>query len=255
MKIFHSKDFGSVLMILAIFVCCGFTKINDIETAILEKDFKKAQDLAENFVKHNPKSPDLNQARYYLGVSDLGLLQYEEARKAFKTVLNGGASESLYDKAWLGVLDSLGMQERFDEALAGAEKFLVERPQSELVSIVYLKLGRTNLKLSHWDKAQTYLQKVIHDFPNSFEANTARQLLEEQRYFAIQVGSFKDQQHALVLVDELKKKGEYAYLVETKDNEGRPLYRVRVGQLTTLDEAHQMRQHLSSQGYATHIYP
>ena len=234
---------------------CGFTKLNDIETAIMEKDFKAGRDLAEDFIKANPSASEINKAKYYLGVSELGLSQYSEARALFKQVLQANPSENLRDKAWLGVIDSLGMEEKFVESLAEAENFLKERPHSEFLSVIYLKLGRSNLKLSRWDKAQEYLQKLIHDLPNSFEAYIARQLLEEKRYFAIQVGSFHDQSRASGLVDELKKKGEYSYLVETKGQDGQSLFRVRVGQFTSLDDARQMRRHLSHEGYPTHIYP
>ena len=42
MKILMSRNFGAALALLSVFIFCGFTKINDIETAIIEKDFKKA---------------------------------------------------------------------------------------------------------------------------------------------------------------------------------------------------------------------
>lgn len=257
MKIFmHVPRKLSALSVLLIFlVFSGFTKMNDIETAIIEKDFKTAKNLAEEFVSQNPSSLDAAKAKYYLGLSELGLVQYESARTAFNQVLELNPSASLYDKAWLGIIDSFGMEEKFEDDLVQAERFLKERPHSEFLSVIYLKIGRANLKLSRWSKAEDYLKKLIHEFPKSFEAHTARQLLSEKRFFAIQVGSFLDRERAIALVEELNNKGEYGYLVETQDHEGRAFYRVRVGQLKTLDEAHDMRQRLSEQGYPTHIYP
>jgi len=245
----------TLYVVVLILVSSGFTKINDIETAIIEKDFKTAKNLAEDFVANNPTSSDSAKAKYYLGISELGLVQYDAARTAFNQVLELNPSDSLYDKAWLGIIDSLGMEEKFEEDLAQAEKFLKERPHSEFLSVIYLKIGRANLKLSRWGNAEEYLKKLIHDFPKTFEAHTARQLLAEKRYFSIQVGSFLDQTRAIALVDELKSKGEYSYLVETQDHDGRAFYRVRVGQLKTIDEAHDMRKRLSEQGYPAHIYP
>jgi tetratricopeptide (TPR) repeat protein len=245
----------SCYVVVLFLVSSGFTKINDIETAIIVKDFKAAKSLAEDFLAKNPVHPDAAKAKYYLGLSELGLVQYDEARIAFNQVLEVNPSKSLYDKAWIGIIDSLGMEGKFEEDLAQAEKFLKDRPDSEFLSVIYLKIGRANLKLSRWGKAEEYLKKVINEFPKTFEAHTARQLLAEKRFFSIQVGSFLDQARAIALVEELKNKNEYAYLVETQDHEGRAFYRVRVGQLKSIDEAHEMRQRLSEQGYPAHIYP
>lgn len=255
MKSFPHSLTHQFLLIASVLVFCGATNVSDIETAIIEKDFKKSRELAESFIKKNSNSGELNQIRYYLGVSELGLMHYEEARNIFKGIMASRPTETLYDRAWLGVIDSYGLEERFEDALTQAQKFLKERPRSEFLSVIYLKLGRANLKLSHWEVAQQYLQRLIKEFPNSFEAHTAKQLLEEKRYFSIQVGSFLEQQRAASLVEELNSKGEYAYMVETTDKEGHPFYRVRVGQFTELKEAHQMREHLSQQGYPTHIFP
>ncbi len=251
----RSSHVFNVFLICGFCFFCGFASISDIETAIIEKDYKTSKVLAEKFIARKSTSDETNQARYYLGISELGLAHYSAARAAFKRVMRATSSDSLYEKAWLGVIDSLGMEQDFSEDLKQAEQFLMKRPDSEFLSVIYLKLGRAHLKLSHWEKAQDYLNKVVHDFPKSLEAHTAQQLLEEKRYFAIQVGSFLDQSRATALVEELKGKGEYAYLVETQDHEGRVFYRVRVGELKNLHEANTMQKRLSNQGYPTHIYP
>ncbi len=251
----YSHTLLSVFLLLSFCLLCGFTAQSDIETAIMNKDFEKAKTLAESFIAENPASPQIAQVRYFLGISQLGLAHYQQARSEFENVLHSSPTDNLYDKASLGIIDSLGMEQNFEEDLRQSQQFLSKRPHSEFLSVIYLKLARANFKLSRWDKAQGYLKKIIRDFPKSFEAHSARQLLEEKRYFAIQVGSFLDQSRAMALADELKKKGEYAYLVETQDNEGRVFYRVRVGELKSLNEANRMQEHLSNQGYPTHIYP
>lgn len=251
----HYPTLWNVFLLLCFCLFCGFVVQSDIETAIMNKDFKTAKTLSENFIAQSPSDPQVHQVRYYLGISELGLAQYQQARDEFKRVLHSSVGDNLYDKAWLGIMDSLGMEQNFEEVLKQAERFLRKRPHSEFLSVIYLKLGRANLKLLRWNKAQGYLNTVIRDFPKSFEAHTARQLLEEKHYFAIQVGAFLDKNRAMALTDELKKKGEYAYLLETQDAQGRVFYRVRVGELKTLDQANRLREHLSSEGYPTNIYP
>ena len=83
----------------------------------------------------------------------------------------------------------------------------------------------------------------------------ANQLLEEKQYFAVQVGSFQTHELAQKLVNELKEKGQYAYIVETKDKNAKRLFRVRVGQFARLNEAQHLKDQLSTLGYSTHIYP
>ena len=57
------------------------------------------------------------------------------------------------------------------------------------------------------------------------------------------------------MVDQLKSKGQYAYVVETQSAQDNKFYRVRVGQMTSLSEAKDLEIKLSGQGYPTLIYP
>lgn len=196
---------GSMVVVLAL-TLSAYVSVSDVETAIIEKDYAQAREKAEALIKENPSQEKLNQIRYYLGVSQLGLNQYALARKSFKLVMKNHPDDRLYDQAWLGIIDSYGMEEKFELSLSESEKFLKQRPQSEFLSIIYLKIGRANLKLSHWDTARIALNKLVRDYPESFEAHTAGQLLEERRLFTIQVGAFLDQSRALVLLEELQAK-------------------------------------------------
>ncbi|MBF0485563.1 MAG: SPOR domain-containing protein, partial [Candidatus Omnitrophica bacterium] len=89
----------------------------------------------------------------------------------------------------------------------------------------------------------------------TFEAITAKQLLEEKQYFTVQVGAFADKGRAEKLVAELIARKEYAYIVETKASDTRSYYRVRVGQLSTLKDAQALETKLAGLGYPTLIYP
>ena len=65
----------------------------------------------------------------------------------------------------------------------------------------------------------------------------------------------KDFVKAEGLVQELKSRGEYAYIVETIDHAQKKFYRVRIGQLSTLEEAEGLKVKLAQFGYPARIYP
>ena len=106
-----------------------------------------------------------------------------------------------------------------------------------------------------WEDANKFLTKIVSDFPQSPEAPIAKQLLEEKQYFAVQVGSFLDKSRALELIEDLKGSGQYSYVVETTAPDGEVFYRVRVGQMSSLKDAEELKNRLDKLGYPTLIYP
>lgn len=255
MRNFLERYLQAGFVVLSFVFLCGFSDLGDIERAIIEKDFHKAQALAQEFMRTQPEGEEKQQVNYYLGLSQLGLEQYAEGRQTFHSLLKSEPRGSLYDKASLGVIDSYSLEENYTAALREAEHLLKRRGDSELLSLIYLKVARAHLKLAHWEEARRYLRMILEKFPASFEVHIAKQLLSEEQYFAIQVGSFLSRQRANALVEELKQKGEYAYTVEVLSPDGQQFYRVRVGRFSSLDEAKSLRQHLTGQGYPTRIYP
>src|SRR5438876_5054272 len=71
--------------------------LRDIETAILEGDFNKAKTLSQQFIDQKPLKADLDQALYFLGLSDLRLEHPQEARNTFNLLLSGMPEEPLRD--------------------------------------------------------------------------------------------------------------------------------------------------------------
>jgi len=250
---------NSLLFALAFFALTGVliaaTTLTDIETAVMQEDYPAAENLAKEFIEAKPYKKDLDYALYYLALSELRQGDYANAYSNFSLLLSGLPKEELRDKAYLGYIEALYLSSEYAEGLKIAEEFLEKSPKSEFISAVYLKLGRGNLKLRNWQKAQEYLNKIIHDFPQSPEAHAAKQLLAEKQYFSVQVGAFLERLRAENLITELKQKGEYAYIVETVDNLDRKFYRVRVGKTALLEEAQKLESKLAQSGYPTIIYP
>lgn len=229
--------------------------LSDVEAAVMNKDYEQACVLASQVLKESAKPQERVQAEYYLGLSQLRMGQYAEARKAFEIVMHASPDQELYDKAGLGLVEGLYMPGFYKDALKEGEALLRKSPNSQSKSLIYLKLARANLKMTQWQKAREYLQKIIAEFPQSFEAPIAKGLLEEKEYFTVQVGSFLDRAKAVRLTEELKARDQYAYIVETASAEGKTFYRVRVGQMASLGDAQTLKSELSRLGYPTLIYP
>ena len=256
MKSFFCKiNFG--ILLLAVFCFYGFSDISlkDIETAIIKQDYEQAKKVATQLLSSELKADERDEILYYLGLCDLRLGQYAQAREVFTGLTKKKIDGPLADKAYLGLFDGYYIDGYYEQAYRIAKRLLKISPKSEFLSLIYLKLARANLKLAQWKKAREYLKKITVQFPDSLEVHVAKQLLNEKQYFAVQVGAFIDRKRAENLTGELQQKGEYAYIVETIDHQNRKFYRVRVGQLALLDEAQKLKSKLSEAGYPTQIYP
>lgn len=246
-----------ILLFLAVLGLCGFSNVSikDIETAVITQDYEQARELASQLLSREAAGESYQEALYYMGLCEVHLGNYRQAAETFTKLGKEKMKGELRDKAYLGLFDAYYMDEHYEKAYAVAKKLLKWSPKSEFASLIYLKYARANLRLARWKEARKYLDRVITDFPNSMEVHVARQLLEEEQYFAVQVGAFMERARAEKLSNELQQKGQYAYIVETVDQKDNKFYRVRVGQLARLNEAQQLKSELSSEGYPTQIYP
>lgn len=236
--------------------------LTDVEAALLNRDYVHAQKLAEEVLANQPKDSEAYKALYYVGLSQLRQAQYNEALESFNKIKNEELGAQLRERVYLGLFDAYYLLEGYQDADATLQELLREgaKPRSrwgkpEAGSLVYFKLAKANMKLAHWGQATGYLEKVVRSFPNSLEVPAAKQLLEEKHYFAVQVGAFMERRLAEALVDELKQKEEYAYIIESVDSQNRKFYRVRVGQLAMLKEAQALKNRLAKFGYPAQVYP
>ena len=248
-----------IFVCLLVLIFSGFEKSSEallnIETAVMSQDYKKAKKLAQEFIRQGTDKKKVDEARYYLGLTYLRLGEYKEARVIFNNLKKKSHVPKLQEKVYLGLFDAFYLEEKYKDAYAAITNLLKKSPQSDSLSLIYLKAARVSLKLASWDEARKYLKKIAVKFPNSLESFSAKQLLDEKQFFAVQVGSFTDRVRAEKLVKELKRKGKYAYIVETVFKDGQKFYRVRVGQLASLSSAQKLKSQLSKEGYPTSIYP
>jgi len=253
------SEINFIFFLIAIIFLYGFSPrneaIKEIETSILQKQYSEAKKKTQKFISGVSDKKQLEGARYYLGLIYIQLGEYDQARIIFRKLIKKTNAISLQDKIYLGLFDAFYLEKKYKRAHSAISRLLKLRPNSNILSLIYLKLAKVNLKLAAWDEAQKYLKKIELDFPESLEAPLAKQLLEEKQYFAVQVGSYLDYSRAEKLMAELKKKGEYVYIVETYASAKKKFYRVRVGKLASLNDAQALKLQLSKEGYPTLIYP
>ncbi len=246
-------------VIAAVFILLStnaFASMEDIETAVMNKDYQSVQKEATDLLRHTNSSKERALAHYYIGLSQLRLGKYADSRKTFGILMQQHPDQELYDKAAVGLIEGLNMSGFYQDALKEGERYIKKNSQSSYLSVVYLKMARANLKLMRWQKANDLLNKITKDFPQSMEAPIAQGLLEEKQYFAVQVGAFEDKSRAVSLTNELKAKEFYAYIVETTMmHDNKKFYRVRVGQIASLGKAEELEKSLATLGYPTLIYP
>jgi len=248
------------LIVTILFLSCSVgtacADIEQIKVAILKKDYPAVKQLAEEILTFAVVEKSLaSETRYYLGVSQLYLEKFNQARKNFKQVIKEKPVVQIRDRAYLGLFDVDYLQGNYKEALKTIKKLRKISPKTQYLSLVYLKTARVYIKLAYWNKSREYLNKILDKFPNSLEYHIAQQLLEEKQFFAVQIGAFLDQKRAEQLTLQLKEKDEYAYIIETLDRKNQKFYRVRVGQMTRLSDAQELKGKLAKEGYPTQIYP
>ena len=236
-------------------VAPAFAAMPDIEAAIMNKDYGQARDLASGMIKQSTDPAKRTEAQYYYGLAQLRLNQYGEARSAFQAVMDSHPTQDLYDKAALSLTEAYYMEGLYTDSLDTAKQLLTKSRYSSFLSLIYFKIAGADLKLMRWEEAHEYLNKLLQDFPQSPEAPVAKQLLDEKQYFAVQVGSFLDKARAITVIDQLKSSKEYAYVVESTGTDGQTYYRVRVGQISSLNDAEDLKKRLDKLGYPTLIYP
>jgi tetratricopeptide (TPR) repeat protein len=249
------KNTTLILVLLVFISSSSFAATSDIEAALMNKNYEQVRVLAQKVLKESTDAQSRLQAEYYLGLSQLRLGRYTDARSAFQIVMSTAPSQERYDRAALGMIEALYIPGLYKEALRSTEDLLRKSPQSSFLSLIYLKKARIHLKLTQWIEAKENLQKILNEFPDSLEASAARRFLEEKEYFSVQVGSFLDKDKAIHLMDELKANGQYAYIIETTTPDNKKFYRVRVGQMASMSDAQTLEVKLSQLGYPTLIYP
>ncbi|MBP1641372.1 MAG: Tetratricopeptide repeat protein [Acidobacteria bacterium] len=115
---------------------------------------------------------------YQTAYSDYLRGNYDLALLGFRQYLESFPETDLADNAsyWIG--ECFYRQQKFAEAIAQYDEVLSRWPRSDKTASSQLKKGYAQIELGRRDDGIRQLQAVARDFPNSDEANLARQRLQ-----------------------------------------------------------------------------
>jgi tetratricopeptide (TPR) repeat protein len=228
--------------------------VADIEKDMLNENYAAAVTTARTVLDRPLSLNEKRKVNYLVGICYLKLANGSRAREYFKRGMSDKTDTITLD-CLRGIADSYYVETQYIEAIKRYDYILAKyRKIPNEVNINY-KLAQSYYHLGDWAKAKQYFKKTKNAYHDSFEAEFARNVLNENCfYYTVQVGSFGNKSNADKLLKKLKKNKYPVFIDETKDNID-TFYRVRVGKFSELQEARRVEQKLKEDGLPTKIYP
>ena len=211
--------------------------LNDYEAALL--DYQK---LLARF----PTSAYADKAQYQLGKTLFTLNRISKAKAAFQFLIREYQGSTEIPKAILGLADCLHQENKHKEALKEMLAFDQLYPKSDLKGIAYLNIAESYRMLGDDNLADTYYQKVITQYPNSFEAEVAQRRIlaakNKTTYFSVQLGAFSVKENAVRLHKRLTTKGFKDVYLKTRKKGDKTLNVVFVGKFEKKEQAEKIME-------------
>jgi len=133
-----------------------------------------AAEQLKQFINNYPNSDQGIEARYYLGLTQLKLKQYEEARLTFQTFALTYQNNPKAPDAWWNVGESFAATHNYREAALAFERVKVFHPKSKLAPDALVQAGKYFMLAGEKDNARRVLRIVMQEYGSSAAAVTAR---------------------------------------------------------------------------------
>lgn len=269
--------------------------IEKVQTLLVNGDLTAAEKHCRELLGGNPTKTVQEQALFYLATINLKQGKYADCRHNFNLLIRDFPGSRFLNRARLGIADSYLFEENYSlaekiyvELLAGRDESIAPTVYCRLIDLK-VKAGDRDkaqdyLTQLHSKYPLSFEAGLIRRLP---EAKATVSLLPETKTsqeiftpletghqrrpsgvsapletkgqsltgFTVQVGAFADHPKADRLCRELIALGEDAYIELLETPVGQSLYRVRVGKLSSSQEAEALAKKLASQGYPTKIIP
>ena len=157
-----------------------FEQMEQLETR-LDETLRRFSEVAQrSAAPAQSGAPDPNQF-YDQAASDLTQGRYGLALQGFREFLRRFPSAELADNAQYGIGECFFAQAKFDSAAAEYARVGQAWPQGDRVPAALYKLALSQDKMGQADAARTTLQALVKRYPQSGEAQLARERLASTR--------------------------------------------------------------------------
>ncbi|MFI5253762.1 MAG: tetratricopeptide repeat protein [Bacteroidota bacterium] len=133
----------------------------------------------KNFIDTYPNTSQGIEARFYLGLTQLKLKRYEDARFTFQNFALSYVDHPKAPEAWLKVGEAFSALKNDVEAAAAYERVKTFFPKSPLVPDALLNSARLYYRTGDIERAKKMLRTILEDYPKTSNVYTARLTLTQ----------------------------------------------------------------------------
>jgi len=235
-------------IIFGLLIIASYIFAQDIDEAIRlfnAIQFDEAKVLFKEIIK-NGNNPRIAEAYYYMGRLSINP---DSALSYYRTVIRDCPQSRYADISYLEIVKINIARERYQDAIITLNELVRNYPDTDLKDEILFWSGISHMAIGEKEQGIKILKELITSFPKSVWSNRATNVIPTKEgikeYFAVQVGSYRNEMNARKFADEIKKKGFDAQVVEALIKEN-VYYRVWVGQFSTYDEAKSFSRKLDS---------
>jgi TolA-binding protein len=138
-----------------------------------------ASEQLKSFINAYPNSANGIEARFYLGLTQMKLKRFDEARITFQNFALTYVEHPKAPEAWLKVGDAFLSLDNWQEAANAYERVKVFHPKSQLVPEALWKAGQLDKQFGDRENAKKNFRMIVQDFPNDPIALSARVAISE----------------------------------------------------------------------------
>jgi TolA-binding protein len=138
-----------------------------------------AAEQLKNFVTAYPSTNQGVDARYYLGLAQMKLKRYDEARVTFQDFALTYTDNAKAADAWLRVGDAYAASGNDREAASAYERVKVFHPKSNLVPVALTNAAGIYRKLGELEHAKTVYRSILQDYSGDKNSISARLALAQ----------------------------------------------------------------------------
>jgi len=235
-----------------------------VEKLFLEEKYDRAAVEAGKLIDDNASRRD--ELYYLKGLCEIKTGKFAEARKDFEYLIERYPGSKRLLDAHIGIGDAYLLEGNKTGAMRSYSSALEEFRDNKNIAVVrqridscqsgvtvpaptpYIKREtvaypsqKTETRISSREEVVNFTPKAVLPAP-----------IKVGGYFSVQVGSFKSRANAQKLSYKLSRKG-YEARVESPDDSGDKLYRVKVARLASSKDAEILEVKLKREGYPTRI--